>query len=497
MRKKNSLKNFLTDVIPYIIFALLGFLQVKLFIKNLGEEIYSLNQLFLQIFSYISLVEGGVGAIICQKYYKLFVNNDEKGITKVFISSKKSMFKVSLYIALIGMIVSLFLNYMTNNSLSFYYMQGVFLLYVLRSIIEYLNLSPRFVIQSNQKLYKINLILNFYKFLEVVITIVLLIYKTDYFIILITSIFIRLIMYYFANKKIYKEYPYLKNKINDKPEKIKGIGYMYYHKIAGAVYNNIDILLISSKLSSFNVTVYSSYNYICRYINDIVYMFGNSIMASLGNVLYGESKEKSYDIFEELNSFFMFIASFCSICFYLLINNFIKLWIGIEYSLNKWMPLLMATFLFLTITKRIMALLCETKGMYKETKNIVGIEAVINVVLSILLLNVFGMNGVIIATNISCLLTTFWYYPIFIYKNIFNKNTLIYFKKYVFTLLCTLIIGYLLKHLKIFIVNDFFDWIVLALINSLITGILLLIIFLIFMPSFKRIIKKVFLTIRK
>ena len=88
MRKKNSLKNFFTDIVPYFVFAIIGFIQVRIFISNLGEEIYSLNQLFIQLFSYISLVEGGVGAIISQQYYKLLVNDDKMKIKELYFSSK-------------------------------------------------------------------------------------------------------------------------------------------------------------------------------------------------------------------------------------------------------------------------------------------------------------------------------------------------------------------------------------------------------------------------
>lgn len=497
MRKKNSFKNFLTDFFPYILFGILGFVQVKIFVKSLGEEIYSLNQLFIQLFSYISLVEGGVGAIICQKYYKYFVNNDKENIKRTYASSVSSMRKISIIIFIIGIIMSFFLNILTNNSLSLYYMQFVFILYLIRSIIEYLNLSPRFVIQANQKLYKINIILNIYKLLEVIITILCLLYKIDYMYILIITIIIRLVMYYCVNLKIYKEYPYLKDvKINN-PPKIRGIGYMYYHKIAGAVYNNTDILLISSTLNPFYVTMYSSYNYICKYINDVIYMLGNSLTASLGNVLYSEKDKTSFDIFEEINSMFLFFGAFFTINVYILSDNFIGIWIGKEYTTNSLIAIFMSILLFASISKRALSILWEAKGMFKETRIIVFWEALLNVIFSIILIHFYQINGILFATIASYLLTTFWYYPRFVYKNVFKQNYIKYYRIYFLYLSLIIIIGVFYKLFINISINNFKDWLICGLLSSISTGIIIFGISYVFLKPFKRIVKKLIMLVKR
>ena len=79
MRTKKSLKNIVTSIIPYLFLTFLGFLRLKVMLNSLGDEIYALNQLFIQIFSYISLLEAGVGTLVTQLYYKYFANfNQEK-----------------------------------------------------------------------------------------------------------------------------------------------------------------------------------------------------------------------------------------------------------------------------------------------------------------------------------------------------------------------------------------------------------------------------------
>ena len=89
-RKTQTIKNVLSYLIPYFIIAILGFVKLKYLLSGLGVEIYALNQLFIQIFAYISILEGGIGVLITQAYYKYFAdeNIDKNKIVSIFIHSK-------------------------------------------------------------------------------------------------------------------------------------------------------------------------------------------------------------------------------------------------------------------------------------------------------------------------------------------------------------------------------------------------------------------------
>ena len=64
----------------------------------------------------------------------------------------------------------------------------------------------------------------------------------------------------------------------------------------------------------------------------------------------------------------------------------------------------------------------NTTGLFSETKNILIYAAIINVILSYFGGKYYGLAGIIIATSISRLLTSFWYEPYVLYKRIFKEN---------------------------------------------------------------------------
>ena len=484
MRKKNTIKNFITSIIPYIIFTLLSIVKVKIFLNKLGDEIYASNQLFNQLFTYISLVEGGVGALIIQKYYKHFINKSYDEINKIYSKSIKSMEKISLLIFIISFVLSFFIKLLTKNSLSFLYLQFVFILYTIRSIIEYLNLSPRFVIQADQKLYKINIILNFYKLLEIIIEIILLFGGFDYSIILIVTIVIRIIMYYCVNMKVKHEYPWLKRVPIKADEKITGMGYMFWHKIAGNVKANTDIILLSITQKPLIVACYASYNYIMKCIGDVIYMLGTAMLSSYGNVVYSEKTKKSYDIFKKINTIFLFLASFFCIMCFVTINSFINLWVGEKYILEGIYVILLLIILFQTIANRPLIIVSESRGIYKETKNMVAAAALINLILSILLVKKYAMFGVLIATVISDIYTLI-VYPRYIYKNVFKENQINYYTKYILVLTYSCLIALIIANIKIFDINNYWALVKYAVIVSVIVFILNFMYFYIMFADFR------------
>lgn len=502
MRKINAFKNFITYSIPYFLMIILGFVRIDIFIQQLGVEVYALNQLFLQLFSYLSLLEGGIGVLITQRYYQLFITDDKERIKNIYTYSSYFLRKMSLFILLIGVITSFALGYMTNNSLSLGYMQIVFILFILKSIIDYIMFSPRFVIGAEQKMYKINLIINGFLVIEAVLDIILLLNGFDYLFILIVGIIIKFVLNIVINKKIFKLYPWLTKVDKGKMEYIDGIRNVFTHKIVGVVFNNTDIILISSLLNPIMVVMYSSYNYIIKIIRDIIYMLSNSLTSSFGNVYYKENKETTVNIFEEINTLFLFLATFFSIVLYITINSFINIWLGQQFLLNSISLIFLISILFYSIARRTFIMTRDTVDLFKETRVVSIIEAMTNLLLSIILVKDYGISGILFATYIASLLTSFWYYPYYIYKKVFRNTNKIFYLKYLLKYFITYTLSILLALVGNYFYNltpplDYVTWFLKSTVYS--TALLIFIsgIYYNISSSFRSLSLKIYIMIKK
>lgn len=495
MRKRNSIKNLLTSLIPFFILTLLGFYRVNVFLTTLGIDTFSLNQLFFQIFAYISLAEGGIGALINQQYYKLLANDDKQKINQLYTSSKKMFNIISIFILILGIILSFFLVFFTNNSFSPTYMQFVFILFLLRAVLEYTFFPPRIVMQADQKMYKINLIYNSYRILEIFLEIISLLLGANYVIVLLITILTRIVMYYHINLKVFKEYPWLKIVKSKSTLKIEGIKDIMAIKLSGVAYENTDIILISAFLNTLQVTIYVSYNYIIKFLNDLSYMIYSSLLASFGNVLNKEKAEYSKKIFEEINILFLTLGVIFSIITYTSINSFIRLWIG-ENMLVKQLELYgFITLLFYNIIKKPFLIQRDTRGLFKQTMAINIIEALLNIIFSVVLITRFGIAGVLIGTIMSSLLTNFWYMPMLIYRN-YNLSSKKYFFKLLYHIIITILFCFICQNIfQMFIIKNFFDWIIYVSILSILIIMIIFIMQYFLFNDFKTISKKIFNTI--
>jgi O-antigen/teichoic acid export membrane protein len=496
-RKENSIKNLVTSVVPYFLITLLGFTRVNAYINGLGEDVYALNQVFLQIFSYISIAEAGAGTLVTQLYYKALADKDKKEINIIFTSCKHIFRIISLIIFGIGIVVSFFLNIFTNNDLPLLYMQAAFILFLFRSVLEYGMLSPRFVIQADQKLYKVNLLIQGYRIVEMIVEITLLYMGVNYITLLIVTIIIRFISYLVTNKRIHKEYPWLQTVSKDKVIPIKGMHNVFYHKIVGAVYYNTDIILLSSFLSTTVVTIYSSYNYIVKTLTDIIQMCATAATPSFGNAMVTESEERRLAIFEEINSVFILAAGILSIILYKVMTPFVSIWIGNGMIMSQMALILMIVSLYLNILLRPFHMVKEVENLYKETQNSVLAEAVINIVLSVVFVKKFGITGVLLATVIARASTTIIFFPIYIYKNIFNKLSSEYYFILIINLVITILISYVCDKIFVIHATNYIRWFMDSIIYGIVCSILILVINMIYSKSLRQIIFKLFYGVRK
>ncbi len=69
----------------------------------------------------------------------------------------------------------------------------------------------------------------------------------------------------------------------------------------------------------------------------------------------------------------------------------------------------------------------EASGLYIKTKYIMLVAAIINLILSLVLGNVVGLVGILLASAIARLSTYFWYEPVLLFKDYFNKSVKNYY----------------------------------------------------------------------
>lgn len=426
MRTKKSLKNALFSMLSNSLIIFIGVLAQTIFIKTLGSEFLGLNSLFTNIVSMLSIVELGIGNAIVFHLYKPIYNKDIEMIKSLMNFYKKAYHIIAIIVLIFGLILMPFLNcFVGENSLNIN-IYFVFFLFVIDASISYLLSYKRSILYADQKNYIINIIhLISVIFMNIFQVIILLLYK-NYIIYLIIKILFRFLENILISIYVDKKYQFLseknvnkltKNVIDDIKIKVKSL---FMHQIGGFCVNGTDNLIISYFLGLVSVGLYSNYYLIINSINTIYSQSFSAITSSVGNLLVSKDNSKKMLVFKRLNFANFFLSTITASCLFLLLQDFIVIWVGGEYLLSIYIVYVLCNNYFLQTMKRSVTVFKEAAGIYFEDRFVPIIESLVNLISSIILLSFFGLIGVFIGTIISSFVLHFYSYPKYVYKKVLD-----------------------------------------------------------------------------
>ena len=124
---------------------------------------------------------------------------------------------------------------------------------------------------------------------------------------------------------------------------------------------------------------------------------------------------------------FTWIATFCTLSLLALYNPFILLWAGEDWLLPMSTVAVICLNFFLPNVLTPVWSYRNTTGLFRETRNILLYAAAINLVLSYFMGVRWGLTGILAATSVSRLVTSFWFEPHLLHKRIFGCSSTPYF----------------------------------------------------------------------
>lgn len=484
-RTKLSIKNAVIAVLTNIITIFIGFIAQAIFVRTLGKEYLGINGLFSNIISMLGIVELGIGTTIIFHLYKPIASKDITGIRELMGFYKKSYRIIALIIAIVGILIVPFLKTIVgeNNIKESIYL--IYSLFLIDIVCSYLLTYKRSILYANQQTYIVNIIHIFYLVLMNTTQIVILLTTKNYILYLEIKILFRIleniVITIIANKK----YPFIKGKINEKLDKgtvqdiIKKVKAMVFHKIGDFVVLGTNNIVISTFLGISTVGLYANYNMIITALNNLLSQIYSSVVASVGNLLTEKNDEKSYNTYKKMAFLNLYIAIEAATLFICLVTPFIEIWVGKEYVLSISVVVAMTVDFYVFTLRNTMNTYKTAAGIFYEDRYIPIVVAVVNIVFSILLVNVIGLPGVFIGTIISNFVYHFIGYPKYVYSVIFNRSGVEYIKDFIRNVILFLVIMgtcFILTN-NIVIENIFLKLIVNLVVTVVYTNIILILLF--------------------
>ncbi len=505
-RNKLMLLNTITVIGMTLITIVLGMVEVRLIIWKYGPEVNGLMQTGNQAMSYLSLIESGICAAFLLHMYKAVAQKDDTQLSALYNGFRQSMVKIVNKMAICALVISLLYPLvLKKENLSYLYMMTVFALLSAKMILPYIvTLVPKYMIILSEQRYKAELISGGFRVVTYAIEILLLLYTNlPLHSLLIVCVLVSLIsgvVFHFVMKRLYTDR--LNKRVLPDTCPTQMTKDVLAHNVSSMVFNSTDNIIISIFRSLGDVTVYSNYNMISLQVTSLLTNIIDGAAASMGiKIVQGD--KNSYSVYREIFTGTMWIGAMISSVYFVMINDFVGLWVGTEYVLSFHNVLLFAVIMYCNILFPALLIARNAKGLYKESKNFTIWQTILNLGLTVLLVPKLGICGALIGTILARICITIPFNYRIVEKRVFaNQKT-----KWVELLLGIIIaaigavLGIMIKWLLEIVMptgtNIYLLFVVEAFLVSLMVGLVTVGLFYFIFPDYRRLVVRIMMTIKR
>lgn len=448
-RTEYSARNTTVAMIARVTAILLGFATRVVFTHTLSEDYVGINGLFKDILNVLALSELGVGTAITYALYKPIADGDiekQKSLMKLY----QSFYRIVAVIVLAaGLLVIPFMDVLIIDQPQVGHLTLIYIMYLASSVISYLWIYKKTLIDAHQLSYIGVLYHTLSLVIQNVLQIIVLITTRNFILYLSVQIACTVFNNVCVSRKADKMYPYLRDKRVERLSKeerqgiFQNIRAMLMHKIGDVVVNNTDNLLLSALVGTVSVGKYSNYFLIIGSVRQVLDQMFQGITASVGNMGVEAGRNRIRKIFEA--SFFMgqWIYGLAAICLYEAVDLFVGLSFGTQYIFASNITLILCLNFYLTGMRQAALVFRDSMGLFWYDRYKSLVEAVINLVVSLILGKYMGTAGVFLGTMVSTVTTSLWVEPYMLYKHRLQAPCRFYFLKYLLYASVTFLLWFL------------------------------------------------------
>ncbi len=430
-RTKKSTYNMLMGFANQFITLVLSFVSRSVFIYTLGTEYLGLNGIFADVLNLLSMADLGFNTAMAYSFYKPLSEKDEEKLAALVGFYSRVYTVIAVLVTVIGVALIPFLPYVVKTEKEIPNLVLYYLFSLAGIVISYLFVYRTTILTADQKNYKVTRITIWTNVAKTLLQIVVLLAFKNYILYLIINIVMQLVNNIIASRCATKEYPYIlkggsidKQMQKDIFDNMKSV---FVYKVGGTLFNATDNLIISAVIGTAVVGLYSNYLMISNKLLLIIQIIFSALTASIGNLVVNERAEKRYEIFQAVQSVSFILCGIITSTFCVVVDDLVIVWLGEAFTISYLAVIALTINTYLSCVLQPLWSYRDATGMYRKTKYIMLIGAIINIVLSIVLGYRIGLAGVILASAIARLASYFWYEPQILFKEYFETKVSGYF----------------------------------------------------------------------
>lgn len=401
----NSKKNAFTALVSQIITILYGLIIPRIIISTFGSEINGMSSSITQFLSFISLLEGGLGAVILAELYLPIEASDTLKVKEILCACQRFFSELALYFMIYTFIVAIVYSITMQNKYDFVFTSSLVLILSFSTLSQYLfAITNRLLLQALQKIYIVNIVSAGTLLINLIITLIIINFFPEIHVLKLGSSIAFLIQPIIFNHYVDKKYKIDCSIKHQSHYNLKNRWSGFGQNLAHFINMNTDIAVITILVGLKEVSVYSVYMLAINALRTLISTVDNSYQSALGKYYAAGNRTQfktQFKKFECINNACSLIV-FCT-CL-ILISPFVSLYTQGISDISYYRPLfglvmVMANLIY--CLREPYRLVVLASGKFKETNAGAIIEAFINIFLSLILVKWGGLLGIAMGTLIA------------------------------------------------------------------------------------------------
>lgn len=430
-RLKYSIKNAQITLLFYLLLAVLNYFSRRVFIDVLGNEVVGMTATMQNYVGMLNLADMGISAAIATFLYAPLYAADHNKIKEI-ISLYGYLFRlVGIVIAVAGVILSLFLGVLiADDGVQMWMVYAAFYTFLFTTLMSYMVNYKQNLLVAHQKNYVVVTILNTTIILKTIAQIVLLKWVGCGLVTwLAMEVITAVVFAVWLEFRIKREYPWLSTQISqgrqiwrEYPEIGKNIKRVFSHKVAGFVMQQSDPIVVQLIMGFSMVTYYTNYTIIVNQLIRLIVGSLSSNFAGVGNLIAEGNAQKVKRIFWQMNAMYFWVGGVVAFGFYMFVSPLMRLWLPKTMIFDNYVVMLLAINLYIYIIRQPLGYYVQGYALFGDTAA-AWIEALLNLVISVVICLKFGVIGIVAGTAVSTFIVVILWRPHYLYTRGFGQRS--------------------------------------------------------------------------
>ena len=428
--------NIKVGMLFYMLSLVLAFFSRKVFLDCLGAEFIGLTGMLMNIMSFLSVAELGIGTSIVYFLYKPLQEDNRQKINEVMSMLAYLYRCIGFIIGATGLAVSLmfpwWFGHLDTIRLPLVYF--AFYAFLASSAAAYIFNYKQLLVGANQKQYLVNAYFQTIAIVQSLVQILLAWYYRNLWLWVAVGLVFTIIGIIVFNLRIRQLYPWLsidlktgRENLKRYPEVLRKTRQIFVQRIKDFILYRSDELLVGIFVSVTQVAFYGNYTIITSKLNFLVNILSDGMNAGVGNLVAEGNEQNTMKVFWELTAIRFLIVGIVVFALLMFIQPFVTCWFGPQYRLSDTIVFLLVFNIFIFLSRGVVENYISAHGLFSDMWA-AWAELALNIGVTLCLAPFLGIVGILLGKVVSVFFIAIFWKPYFLFSRGLRKSVSVYWK---------------------------------------------------------------------